>query len=853
MSTQRGIPAEHAVPSGGGWGALLRRAGSSPSGLSSAEASRRARALRLGALEQNNRRKTLHELYALVTNPLIVILFLVCLVDIFLGQTTGAVIILVILGLSLGINAYQTFQTQHALEKLRAQTAPAATVLRDGQWREVPKAELVAGDIVALAGGDLVPADCRLLAADNLHIQQSALTGESLPAEKQALPEAGDEKPAPDHPAFIFLGTSVVSGTGTAVVLAAGAATRFGDLASRLALRRPETEFERGLRDFGSMIMRFVVFLTMFVFAVNIVLRHDPMEALLFAVALAVGLTPEFLPMITTVTLAKAAIAMSKQRVLVKHLSAVQNLGSIDILCSDKTGTLTASEMSLQSVVGPFGATDEAPLRYALLQIEHKSGMDTPLDTAIRAYAASHPIDPKSAHAARLVDELPFDFERRRASVVVEREGRRFLVCKGAPESVLPISTHARNSGLKIALDPEDRAKAQDLVTAMCQDGNRVLAIAMREVPEQDAYSVVDERELELLGFLAFFDPPLPGVGAVLKALAEDGVAVKILSGDNELVVRHICGKVGLDMQRVLNGDELERMNDLALAKVAESTVAFARLSPAQKDRILQALRWRGHVVGFLGDGINDASSLYTADVGISVSTAVEVAKEAADIILLESSLAVLHRGIQEGRKAFGNVMKYMLMETSSNFGNMVSMALASLFLPFLPMLPAQILLNNFIYDAAQVTIPTDRVDDSMLLKPRRWSIRLIRDFMLTVGPLSSIFDVLTFFLLLKVFRAPEAFFQTGWFIESLLTQVLVIFVIRTAGSPLRNRASTALTVNVLVAVLAGVLIPFTPLGALVGFVAVPASYIATFVLLTASYLVLVNLLKYRIFARVLA
>lgn len=852
MSTPRGTFAEHAVPSGGGWESLLRRAGSSAAGLSSAEAGRRARASRSGVLQQNSRRKTLHELYALVTNPLIVILILVCLVDIFLGQTTGAVIILVILGLSLGINAYQTFQTQHALERLRARTALTATVLRDGQWQEVPKSELVVGDIVALAGGDLVPADCRLLAADNLHVQQSALTGESLSPEKQALPEAAGEEPAPHHPAYIFLGTSVVSGTGTALVLAVGTATMFGDLASRLALRRPETEFERGLRDFGSMIMRFVFFLTMFVFAVKVGLRHDPLEALLFAVALAVGLTPEFLPMITTVTLAKAAIAMSQQRVLVKHLSAVQNLGSIDILCSDKTGTLTASEMSLQSVLGPFGAPDEVPLRFALLQIEHKSGMDTPLDTAIRRYAGTHPIESKPDRTTSLVDELPFDFERRRASVVLEHEGRRFLVCKGAPESVLPISTHARPSGQMVALGPRGRSQAQELVTSLCQDGNRVLAIAVREVSTQDAYSLVEERDLELLGFLAFFDPPLPEVAPVLKALAEDGVAVKILSGDNELVVRHTCGKVGLDADRVLKGDELERMNDSALANVAERTVAFARLSPAQKDRILQALRRRGHVVGFLGDGINDAPSLYSADVGISVHSAVDVAKEAADIILLESSLAVLHRGIQEGRKAFGNVMKYMLMETSSNFGNMVSMALASLFLPFLPMLPAQILLNNFIYDAAQVTIPTDRVDDSMLLKPRRWSIRLIRDFMLTVGPLSSIFDVLTFFLLLKVFRAPEAFFQTGWFIESLLTQVLVIFVIRTAGSPLRNRASTALTVNVLVAVLAGVLVPFTPLGALVGFVAVPASYIATFVLLTASYLLLVNLLKYRIFARVL-
>jgi Mg2+-importing ATPase len=645
---------------------------------------------------------------------------------------------------------------------------------------------------------------------------------------------------------MVFLGTSVVSGTATALIVLTGRATAFGDIAARLATRPPETEFERGIRRFGFLIMRTVFFLVLFVFLVSIALRHPPFESLLFAVALAVGLTPEFLPMITTVTLAQGASHMAKQKVIIKNLAAIQNFGSMDILCSDKTGTLTSGNMVLNQYLDLPGNPSARVLLYAYLNSFHETGIKSPLDTAILQH------DHLDMQAYRKLSEIPFDFERRRLSVVVETAGKAMLITKGAPESVLEVCSSSEVDGEIKSFDTQARAQSEILFQDLSAQGFRMLAVAYRLMPVQETYTTADEKDMVFMGFLTFHDPPLEDVGKVLEELRRDGVEVKILTGDNERVTRYVCEQVGLATDRIVLGDELDHMSDTALTHVAEQTTTFARVSPAQKNRIILALKHRSHVVGFLGDGINDAPSLHAADVGISVSTAVDVAKDAAEIILLERSLRVLHHGIIEGRKAFGNVMKYLLMGTSSNFGNMFSMAGASLFLPFLPMLPIQILLNNFLYDLSQVTIPTDNVDSSYIIKPHRWDIHLIRDFMIYIGPISSVFDFLTFFLMLWVFHASETLFHTGWFVESLATQTLVLFIIRTAGNPLRSRPSLPLAITTILVVCTGILLPFTPLAGPLGFTPLPPVYFLFLTGMIISYLLLVEIVKRRLMSRLM-
>jgi Mg2+-importing ATPase len=824
--------------------ALLEQPPTAEHGLTSEEARRRL--AEVGPNDPTGARRTAGaaQFLALFANPLVLILLITSLVAALLGQYFDAALMVTIVLVGIAVNFLQTYRSQRAVERLREMVAATATVLRDGVWVEVPRRELVPGDLLRLAAGDLVPADARLLSARDLHVQQAALTGESLPVEK----EAADLAEAPADPTgarnLVFLGTSVVSGTATAVVLKTGRATAFGDIAARLAARPPETEFDRGTRRFGFLILQTVLFLVLFVFAVSIAQRRDPLQSLLFAIALAVGLTPEFLPMITAVTLARGAVHMARQKVIVKHLAALQNFGSMNVLCSDKTGTLTSGAMVLRQHLGPLGEPAERVLLLAYLNSFHETGIKSPLDAAILAH--DHP----DIGAYRKLDEIPFDFERRRLSVVVASDRERLLITKGAPEGVLPLCTACEVDGEQRPLDNEGRARCAATSQGLAAQGYRVLAVAYRPVPEQPAYSVAEERGLVLAGFVTFFDPPLEDTAAALRDLRRDGVRVKILTGDNELVARHVCAEVGLDGSRVVLGQELERMSDAALAHVAERATIFARVSPAQKNRILLALKHRGHVVGFLGDGINDAPSLHAADVGISVATGVDVAKDAAEIILLERSLRVLHSGILEGRKAFGNVMKYLLMGTSSNFGNMLSMAAAALFLPFLPMLPTQVLLNNLLYDLAQLPIPTDNVDAGFIRKPRRWDIALIRNFMLVLGPISSAFDFLTFFVLRAVFGASEELFHTGWFVESLATQTLVLLVIRTAGNPLRSRPSLPLLASVIAVVLVGVLLPFSPLAGLLGFTSLPAAYLLFLVGVAGTYLALVEGVKRRLLSR---
>ncbi|MCL4394780.1 MAG: magnesium-translocating P-type ATPase [Chloroflexi bacterium] len=805
----------------------------------------------------SKRRSVVGQILALFGNPLVLILLIASLATALLGEVVNASIIVGIVLLSIIVDFAQTYRSQRSAERLRDQVAPTATVLRDGVWGEQPRREIVPGDVIRLAAGDLVPADATLVQSRDLHVNEAALTGESLPAEKQAGDAAGTA--TADSASKVFLGTSVVSGTGTAVVTATGKATAFGDIAARLATRPPETEFERGTRSFGLLIMQTVFFMVVFVFLVSAALKRDPLQTLLFAVALAVGLTPEFLPMITTVTLGEGAVHMSRRKVVVKNLASIQNLGSMDILCSDKTGTLTSGDMTLDRHVDSFGKSSQRVFLYAYLNSLHETGIQDAADAAILRHANINPLDNAilmhehpDVKAFSKVDEIPFDFERRRISIVVEKEGERILITKGAPESILPLCVDAEADGAVRPVDADTRARCTATYQELGGQGYRVLAVGTRRVPMQKEYHVADEKELALLGYTAFIDPPLPDAADALQDLARDGVGIKILTGDNELVARRVCEQVGLDASETLVGDALGHMSDTALAHVAETTTLFARVSPAQKNRIILALKSRGHVVGYMGDGINDAPSLHTADVGISVATAVDVAKDAADIILMERGLRVLHSGITEGRKAFGNVIKYLLMGTSSNFGNMFSMAGASLVLPFLPMLPTQILLNNFLYDLSQITIPTDNVDDTFVRKPRKWNISFIRDFMLVIGPLSSLYDFLTFYVLLNVFHASESLFHTGWFVESLATQTLVIFAIRTFGNPLLSRPAKPLTITTLVIVLVGMALPFSPAAGVLGFAPLPAGYFVFLALATATYLLLVQWVKGRMMSRLM-
>jgi len=819
----------------------------SEEGLSSVEAARRLAAYGPNEPVPVRRPSAVVQLSRLFANPLVIILLVASVIAGSLGQHVDALIIVTMVVLGVSINFWESFRSQQAAERLRSSVIPTATVLRDGAWLETPLRNVVPGDVFRLSAGDLVPADARLLESRDLSVQQSMLTGESLPTVKMASAAAPEDTTDPNAPHLVFLGTSVVSGTGTALAIATGSKTIFGDIAVRLGSRVPETEFEHGLRRFSLLILRTTVVLVLFILLMGIAFKHDAFQSLLFAVALGVGLTPEFLPIISAVTLTRGALRMARDQVIVKHLPAIQDFGAIDILCSDKTGTLTSGVMQFDRAVDPTGASSPRPLTLASINSSFETGIRSPLDVAILQQAAA------DAAGYQKIDEIPFDFERRRLSVVVEAPGgggRRLLITKGAPESIIERSTAFEAGGHVTQLDAATRQACAAIHEHMSEDGLRVLAVAYRWLEPRVAYSRDDEADLVLAGFVSFADPVLPDVADVLAELERDGITVKILTGDNERVARHVCQAVALDEHQIVTGDDIARIDDAALGHLAEQASVFTRVSPAQKNRIILALKRRGHVVGFMGDGINDAPSLHSADVGISVMTAADVARDAADVILGQPSLRVLHRGILEGRRASGNMMKYLLMGTSSNFGNMFSMAAASAFLPFLPMLPTQILLNSFLYDLAQVTIPGDNVDNAYLRRPQRWDMRVIRDFMLLIGPISSIFDFLTFYALLHYFHARESLFRTGWFVESLATQTLVLFVIRTMGSPFQSRPSRSLTVTTLVIVAIGAVLPVTPLATFLGFTRLPVSYFAFLIPAILTYLVMVDVAKRQLVRR---
>jgi Mg2+-importing ATPase len=812
---------------------------SSPNGLSEPEAAQRLAKHGPNDPQAGLRTSPMAALIGLFGNPLVLMLLVAAMVSGALGDRVGAGIIVAMVLLSVMLNYVLSYRSKRAAERLRESIAPTASACRDGVWRDVPRRSLVPGDLIRLAAGDRIPADARLLEARGLHVQQSALTGESVPEEKDAC-EQPQGRVGAESRHLVFLGTSVVAGAATAVVLATGNDTAFGDVAARLSERPPPTEFERGLAGFARLIMRTVIGLVLLVVLAGIAFHRPLLETLLFALALAVGLTPEFMPMITTVTLARGAMRMARHHVVVKHLAAIEDFGSMTVLLSDKTGTLTRNETEVFASVDPTGEPSDRTAALARLNSSLQTGIRSPLDDAILRGCV--PLN----DGAQKLDEIPFDFERRRLSIVATRGNETLLVAKGAPEFVISQCTQCVVDGTACALDIEMRERIRRVCDAYARQGLRVLAIAWREIEQKPRYTPDDEKDLILAGFVSFADPVLPDVAESLRALARDGVTVKILSGDNELVARHVCEQVGLDAREIITGAQVDRLDQDALGVVAERVSVFARVSPAQKHRIVLALKARRAVVGFLGDGINDAPSLHAADVGISVVNAVDVARDAADIVLGERDLGALHAGVIEGRKAFANVMKYLLMGTSSNFGNVLSMAVASLVLPFLPMLPTQILLNNFLYDIAQVTIPGDNVDASQLTAPRRWSIRSIRRFMLGVGPISSLYDFLTFYVLLVWLHAGEPEFHTGWFVESLATQTLVLFVIRTAGNPLRSHPSKSLMATVLGAVTVGTVLPFTPIGADLGFIPLPPMFFVFLATATATYLLLVELVKRR-------
>jgi Mg2+-importing ATPase len=787
-------------------------------------------------------------------SPLVAILVIASVISAAIGDLANAVIIWAVVLLSVAVEFTQTYRSQRAAEALKAGVAPTASVQRDGVWKEILRRDLVPGDLIRLSAGDMVPADAWLVQAKDLHVQEAALTGESLPVEKTASEGPANVEQAEHR---VFMGSSVVSGFAQALLTETGPRTAFGQIAHTLVLRPPQTEFEIGIHKFGVFIMKTVLVLVLMLFAASSVMHRDPLQSVLFAVALAVGLTPEFLPMITTVTLAKGAVRMARSKVIVKNLAAIQNFGSIDILCSDKTGTLTRGDMALEQHVDIDGRSSDRPLLLAYVNSYFESGVENPVDEAVLRKARIDPLDSavlRHEHpdisGYTKVDEVPFDFERRRVSVVAERPDGRLLVTKGAPEHVLSISTTYEDDRSVLPLTAEARTRAETTIAKLCGQGYRVLAVAHRPIVDEATFSKADEHDMILVGFLAFADPPREDAGDIVQALKREGVQVKVVTGDSDLVAKHVCARVGLDIVEVMLGADVEKLTDPALAQRAERTDIFARVSPAQKNRILRALKARGHVVGFLGDGINDAPSIHAADVGISVDSAVDVAKDAADIILLEPGLGTLLEGIVEGRRAFGNVMKYLLMGTSSNFGNMFSMAGAAMVLPFLPMLPTQILLNNFLYDLSQISIPTDNVDDSFVCKPRKWNIDLIRKFMLWIGPVSSLYDFLTFFVLLHFFHASARLFHTGWFVESLATQTLVIFVIRTMGSPLRSRPSRLLSLTTIAVVVIAVALPFTPMASWLGFESLPWIYLGYVALATVTYLVLVELVKRKVMRR---
>ena len=830
--------------------ALLRELASRPEGLRPEEAEARLKKAGPNEIAREKHPSLLARLGNNVKNPLILLLMALGGLSYLTGDLRAAVVIFVVLLLGVVLRFFQELRADTAAEKLKAMVSNTATVVRGGVETEIPLRLLVPGDIIRLAAGDMVPADVRLLAAKDLFLNQAALTGEALPVERQADPAPADIGNPLEMSNLCFLGSNVESGSATAVVLHTGNRTYFGSLAASIVGQRALTGFDKGVNKFTWLMLRFIAVMVPAVFLINGLSKHNWLEAFLFAMAVAVGLTPEMLPMIVTVNLSKGALAMARKKVIVKRLNAIQNFGAMDVLCTDKTGTLTKGQIVLEKHLDAQGDPSEKVLQFGYLNSYHQTGLKNLLDEAILAHEELKE-RLKANEKYRKIDEIPFDFVRRRMSVVVEDEtGLNTLICKGAVEEVLSLCTRVEVKGELIEVLPEHDAQRRRLADDLNGQGFRVIALAYKQMPgssDEPVYAVKDESDLILLGFLAFLDPPKDTAAEALRRLHGLNVNVKVLTGDNEIVTAYICREVGMPVEHLLLGSQIEVLNEAELALAVGPANVFARLAPAHKERIIRALQGQGHVVGFMGDGINDAPALKAADVGISVDGAVDIAKESSDIILLENSLLILEQGALEGRRVFGNIIKYIKMAASSNFGNMFSVVGASAFLPFLPMLPIQVLANNLLYDFSQTTIPTDEVDADWLTRPRQWTIGNILRFILFIGPISSIFDYLTFFIMLVVFKAGHdpALFHTGWFVESLFTQTLIIHVIRTRKIPfIQSRASWPLIATSLLVLAVGAGLTVSPLAGALGFVPLPPLYWLLLGIMLPCYLVLTQLVK---------
>jgi P-type Mg2+ transporter len=828
---------------------VLSRLNATRQGLCTEEAEKRLEIYGPNEFARTKKHAAIFNFLSRFKSPLVIILMIAGALSAALGSIPSFIVIYTMVFLSVILAYYQETNASKAAELLKEKVATSATVLRDNVKQEVKLAQIVPGEIIYLSAGDIIPADARVIEAKDLFVNQSALTGESFPVEKISAPVKTEEPAITEWTNYLFLGTSIVSGSAVAVVVRTGSSTEYGKIAQRLVEKAPETEFEVGIKRFGFLIMQVTLLLVLFVFMVQALLHPNVngiLEGLLFSVALAVGLTPELLPMIITINLSKGAMAMSKKGVIVKRLSAIETFGSMNVLCTDKTGTLTENQIKLVLHIDIEGKDDNKVLQYSLLNSTFQTGLKSPLDEAILKHKE---ID---ISGFQKIDEVPFDFVRRRVSVVVEKERQRFFIAKGAPEEILKVCSYYELEGLISDITEADRKKIEQKYFDLSAEGLRVLGVASKKLREEKAvYSINDESDMTFLGFVAFLDPPKETAKESLQLLGKAGVELKILTGDNELVTRKVCGELGFEVKGIALGNEISKMSDEALSAIVEEVNVFARVTPAQKDRIINLLKRNGHVVGFMGDGINDAPSLKTSDVGISVNNAVDVARESADIILLKNDLTVLAQGVLEGRKTFGNTMKYIMMGVSSNFGNMFSAAGGSVFLGFLPMLPIQILLNNLLYDTSQTVMTTDNVDPEYIEKPKRWDISFIRRFMVTLGPVSSLFDFVTFFTMLFVFQAvidPKLFpsvFQTAWFTESLCSQTLVVLIIRTRRIPFyKSKPSKYLTVMLLGVIGFALVVPFTPLGQIFGFTPPPPAFYLALAGILGAYAVLAEAVK---------
>ncbi len=819
-------------------------------GLSQAEVETRLEQYGPNEVAKEKRRTWLARLWDNIKNPLVILLFILGVISYLTGDIRATIMILLMVVLGIVLRYVQESRADNAAEKLKAMVSTTATVMRDGQRKEISLKGLVPGDIVSLSAGDMIPADVRVLSAKDLFINQAALTGESMPVEKNYAIVAETVENPLEMPNLCFLGSNIESGTGTAVVVQTGSSTYFGSLANSIVGQRVLTSFDKGINQFTWLMISFMAILVPLVFIFNGLSKHNWLDAFLFALAVAVGLTPEMLPMIVTVNLSQGAIAMSRKKVIVKRLNAIQNFGAMDVLCTDKTGTITEGKIVLEKHLDVKGNPSQRVLDYGYMNSYYQTGLKNLMDEAILNHGDLNDklqVD----ELYHKIDELPFDFQRRRMSVIVENDkNQHILICKGAVEEIMQLSTHVEINGEILEVTAEHDEHRKKRVMELNSEGFRVIAVAYRMFPGTDDtphYSDRDESDLTLLGYMAFLDPPKASAAEALSKLNEHHVAVKILTGDNDIVTGTICKQVGLSVEHILLGPEIEAMSEGQLGEAAETTTVFAKLSPSHKERIIHALQSKGHVVGFMGDGINDAPALKAADVGISVDSAVDIAKESSDIILLENSLLVLKDGVMEGRRVFGNIVKYIKMAASSNFGNMFSMLGASIFLPFLPMLPIQVLTNNLLYDFSQTTIPTDEVDAEWLTRPRKWAIGELRRFIIFIGPISSIFDYLTFFIMIYIFKSwtnPDLF-HTGWFVESLFTQTLIIHVIRTNKIPfLQSRASKALILTSLAIVAIGGYLPYSPLASALGFVPLPPLYWLLLFGMLVVYVILTQFIK---------